>query len=51
MFKDSWRMSIKDVLPEGETYKLLKSHKVCKVARCIAFHDVVDVQGEPHEHH
>ncbi|KAG1802899.1 uncharacterized protein HD556DRAFT_1304139 [Suillus plorans] len=41
MFKDSWRMSIKDVLPEGETYKLLKSHNVCNVATCIAFHDVI----------
>ncbi|KAG1866120.1 hypothetical protein F4604DRAFT_1928133 [Suillus subluteus] len=41
MFKDSWRVSIKDVLPEGETYKLLKFHKVRNVAECIAFHDVV----------
>ncbi|KAG1767305.1 hypothetical protein EV702DRAFT_1050408 [Suillus placidus] len=41
MFKDSWRMSIKDVLPEGETYKLLKLHNVRNVATCIAFHDVV----------
>ncbi|KAG0695916.1 hypothetical protein DFH29DRAFT_879705 [Suillus ampliporus] len=39
MFKDSWRMSIEDVLPEGETYKLLKLHKVRNVATCIAFHD------------
>ncbi|KAG2151503.1 hypothetical protein DEU56DRAFT_728043, partial [Suillus clintonianus] len=41
MFKDSWRVSIKDVLPEGETYKLLKLHKVRNVATCIAFHDVI----------
>ncbi|KAG1740423.1 uncharacterized protein EDB91DRAFT_1053224 [Suillus paluster] len=41
MFKDSWRVSIKDVLPEGETYKLLKSHQVRNVATCIAFHDVI----------
>ncbi|KAG1774991.1 hypothetical protein EV702DRAFT_1199840 [Suillus placidus] len=41
MFKDSWRVSIKDVLPEGKTYRLLKSHKVCNVTTCIAFHDVI----------
>ncbi|KAG1803843.1 uncharacterized protein HD556DRAFT_1303841 [Suillus plorans] len=41
MFKDSWRMSIKDVLPEGETCKLLMSHKVHNIARCIAFHNVI----------
>ncbi|KAG2740028.1 hypothetical protein P692DRAFT_201728696, partial [Suillus brevipes Sb2] len=41
MFKDSWHVSIKDVLPEGETYKLLKSNKVRNVATCIAFHDVI----------
>ncbi|KAG1823059.1 hypothetical protein EV424DRAFT_1538710 [Suillus variegatus] len=40
MFKDSWRVSIKDVLPEGETYRLLKSHNVRNVATCITFHDV-----------
>ncbi|KAG1778646.1 hypothetical protein EV702DRAFT_1196157 [Suillus placidus] len=41
MFKDSWRMLIKDVLLEGETYRLLKSYKVHNVATCIAFHDVI----------
>jgi hypothetical protein len=41
MFKDSWRVSKKDVLPEGETYRLLKLHKVHNVATCIAFHDVI----------
>ncbi|KAG2063318.1 hypothetical protein BDR04DRAFT_1038319 [Suillus decipiens] len=40
MFKDSWRVSLPDVLPEGETYKLLKSHDVRNVATCIAYHDV-----------
>lgn len=40
MFKDSWRVSLPDVLPEGETYKLLKSHNVSNVATCIAYHDV-----------
>ncbi|KAG2341489.1 hypothetical protein BDR05DRAFT_846224, partial [Suillus weaverae] len=40
MFKDSWRVSLPDVLPEGETYKLLKSHNVRNVATCIAYHDV-----------
>lgn len=40
MFKDSWRVSLPDVLPEGETYRLLKSHNVSNVATCIAFHDV-----------
>ncbi|KAG2124292.1 hypothetical protein BD769DRAFT_1358965 [Suillus cothurnatus] len=41
MFKDSWRVSIKDVLPEGETYRLLKPKKVRNVATCITFHDVI----------
>ncbi|KAG2029840.1 hypothetical protein BDR03DRAFT_839063, partial [Suillus americanus] len=41
MFKDSWRVTMKDVLPEGEAYKLLKSHNVRNVAECIAFHDVI----------
>ncbi|KAG1721307.1 uncharacterized protein EDB91DRAFT_1064455 [Suillus paluster] len=40
MFKDSWRVSLPDVLPEGETYKLLKSHKVSNIANCVAYHDV-----------
>ncbi|KAG1846396.1 hypothetical protein DFJ58DRAFT_663782, partial [Suillus subalutaceus] len=40
MFKDSWRVSLPDVLLEGETYKLLQSHKVRNIARCIACHDV-----------
>ncbi|KAG1726334.1 hypothetical protein EDD22DRAFT_961450 [Suillus occidentalis] len=40
MFKDSWRVSLPDVLPEGEVYKLLKSHNVRNVATCIAYHDV-----------
>ncbi|KAG1749182.1 hypothetical protein EDD22DRAFT_785474, partial [Suillus occidentalis] len=41
MFKDSWHMLIKDVLPEGKTYRLLKSHKVRNVATCITFHDII----------
>ncbi|KAG2053085.1 hypothetical protein BDR06DRAFT_886655, partial [Suillus hirtellus] len=41
MFKDSWHVLIKDVLPEGKTYKLLMSHKVHNITRCIAFHDVI----------
>ncbi|KAG2354450.1 hypothetical protein BDR07DRAFT_1494579 [Suillus spraguei] len=40
MFKDSWHISLSDVLPEGETYKLLKSHNVHNVATCIAYHDI-----------
>ncbi|KAG1878998.1 hypothetical protein F4604DRAFT_1923685 [Suillus subluteus] len=40
MFKDSWRVTLPDVLPEGETYKLLKSHGVHNIATCVAFHDV-----------
>ncbi|KAG1901811.1 uncharacterized protein F5891DRAFT_950129, partial [Suillus fuscotomentosus] len=40
MFKDSWWVSLPDVLPEGETYKLLMSHKVSNIASCIAYHDV-----------
>ncbi|KAG1856264.1 hypothetical protein C8R48DRAFT_551628, partial [Suillus tomentosus] len=40
MFKDSWRVSLPDVLSEGETYKLLHSHNVSNIANCIAYHDV-----------
>lgn len=40
MFKDSWRVSLPDVLLEGKTYKLLKSHNVRNVATCIAYHHV-----------
>ncbi|KAG2030244.1 hypothetical protein BDR03DRAFT_878788, partial [Suillus americanus] len=40
MFKDSWRVSLPDVLPEGETYKLLNDANVRNVATCIACHDV-----------
>jgi hypothetical protein len=40
MFKDSWRVSLPDVLPEGETYRLLMSHKVRNIATCLAYHDV-----------
>ncbi|KAG1896837.1 uncharacterized protein F5891DRAFT_932725, partial [Suillus fuscotomentosus] len=46
MFKDSWRMSLKDVLPEGETHKLLKSHNVRNVTSCIAFNDVIHTTPE-----
>ncbi|KAG2107656.1 uncharacterized protein F5147DRAFT_774104 [Suillus discolor] len=46
MFKDSWRMLLKDVLPEGETYRLLRSHNVHNVATCIAFHDVIHATPE-----
>ncbi|KAG1797469.1 uncharacterized protein HD556DRAFT_1441030 [Suillus plorans] len=46
MFKDSWHVSLKDVLPEGETYKLLKSHNVRNVATCITFHDVIHATPE-----
>ncbi|KAG2094189.1 uncharacterized protein F5147DRAFT_585094 [Suillus discolor] len=40
MFKDSWQVSLPNVLLEGETYKLLKLHKVSHIANCIAYHDV-----------
>ncbi|KAG1798280.1 uncharacterized protein HD556DRAFT_1218120, partial [Suillus plorans] len=40
MFKDSWWVSLPDVLPEGETYKLLMSHKVSNITSCIAYHNV-----------
>ncbi|KAG1779841.1 hypothetical protein EV702DRAFT_1043716 [Suillus placidus] len=40
MLKDSWRVSLPDVLPEGETYKLLMSKKVAHIPKCIAYHDV-----------
>ncbi|KAG1765365.1 hypothetical protein EDD22DRAFT_845472 [Suillus occidentalis] len=40
MLKDSWQVSLPDVLPEGETYKLLMSKKVAHIPKCIAYHDV-----------
>jgi hypothetical protein len=40
MFKDSWRVALPDILPEGVTYKLLNDANVCNVATCIACHDV-----------
>ncbi|KAG2739839.1 hypothetical protein P692DRAFT_201657401, partial [Suillus brevipes Sb2] len=40
MFKDSWRVSLPDVLLEGETYRLLMSHKVRNIATCLAYHDL-----------
>ncbi|KAG1893158.1 uncharacterized protein F5891DRAFT_963450 [Suillus fuscotomentosus] len=40
MFKDSWRVSLPDVLLEGKTYKLLMSHNVSHIPKCIAYHDV-----------
>lgn len=40
MFKDSWRIALPDISPEGDTYKLLKTHNVRNVATCIACHDV-----------
>ncbi|KAG1868916.1 hypothetical protein C8R48DRAFT_598373, partial [Suillus tomentosus] len=40
MFKDSWRVALPDILPEGVTYKLLKDANVRNVATCIACHDV-----------
>ncbi|KAG1793246.1 uncharacterized protein HD556DRAFT_1238102, partial [Suillus plorans] len=40
MFKDSWWVSLPDVLLEGETYKLLMSHNVSHIPKCIAYHDV-----------
>ncbi|KAG2088560.1 uncharacterized protein F5147DRAFT_658678 [Suillus discolor] len=43
MLKDSWRVAIADVLPEGETYKLLKKHNVSNIASCIACHDVPSI--------
>ncbi|KAG1822760.1 uncharacterized protein BJ212DRAFT_1223253, partial [Suillus subaureus] len=49
MFKDSWCMSIKDVLLEGKTYKLLKLHNICNVATCIAFHDIIHPTVKFHE--
>lgn len=32
---------MKDVLLEGQTDKLLKSHNVCNVETCITFYDVI----------
>ncbi|KAG1788509.1 hypothetical protein EV424DRAFT_1550633 [Suillus variegatus] len=51
MFKDSWRVANPDILPEGETYKLLAKHKVSNVASCIACHDVPSLpQQAPQTH-
>ncbi|KAG2352802.1 hypothetical protein BDR07DRAFT_1210134, partial [Suillus spraguei] len=43
MFKDSWRVAIADILPEGETYKILKKNNVSNIASCIACHDVPSI--------
>jgi hypothetical protein len=43
MLKDSWRVASADILPEGETYRLLKEHNVSNVASCIACHDVPSI--------
>ncbi|KAG2108560.1 hypothetical protein BD769DRAFT_1306910, partial [Suillus cothurnatus] len=43
MFKDSWRVSLPHILPEGETYKQLKEANVVNVATCIACHDVPSI--------
>ncbi|KAG2049762.1 hypothetical protein BDR06DRAFT_830179, partial [Suillus hirtellus] len=40
MFKDSWHVSFPNILPEGETYKLLKDANIRNIATCIACHDV-----------
>ncbi|KAG1894227.1 uncharacterized protein F5891DRAFT_1195511 [Suillus fuscotomentosus] len=40
MFKDSWQVSLPNVLSEGETYKLLHSHNVSNITNCIAYHDI-----------
>ncbi|KAG2059228.1 hypothetical protein BDR06DRAFT_1072202, partial [Suillus hirtellus] len=40
MFKDSWQVSLPDILLEGKTYKLLKSHKVHNITTCIACYDM-----------
>ncbi|KAG2045405.1 hypothetical protein BDR06DRAFT_845454, partial [Suillus hirtellus] len=46
MLKDSWRVAIAGVLPEGETYRLLKEHNVSNVASCIACHDVPSISQQ-----
>ncbi|KAG1858275.1 hypothetical protein C8R48DRAFT_573667, partial [Suillus tomentosus] len=43
MFKDSWRVSLPHILPEGETYKQLKEANVVNVTTCIACHDVPSI--------
>ncbi|KAG2362920.1 hypothetical protein BDR07DRAFT_1283520 [Suillus spraguei] len=43
MFKDSWRVSLPHILPEGETYKQLKAANVVNVATCIACHNVPSI--------
>ncbi|KAG2073504.1 hypothetical protein BDR04DRAFT_950482, partial [Suillus decipiens] len=43
MLKDSWRVSLPHILPEGETYKQLKEANVVNVAMCIVCHDVPSI--------
>ncbi|KAG2065540.1 hypothetical protein BDR04DRAFT_948606, partial [Suillus decipiens] len=40
IFKDSWQVSLHNILPEGETYKLLKDANIRNITTCIACHDV-----------
>ncbi|KAG2046248.1 hypothetical protein BDR06DRAFT_977614 [Suillus hirtellus] len=44
MFQDSWCMMMKDVLPEGQTYKLLKYHNVHDVIHPIPQQDTQTVK-------
>ncbi|KIJ58971.1 hypothetical protein HYDPIDRAFT_101652 [Hydnomerulius pinastri MD-312] len=39
-FKDSWRVDLPNVLPEGETYAKLNNAHVCNMPMCIACGDV-----------
>ncbi|KAG0693210.1 hypothetical protein DFH29DRAFT_782802, partial [Suillus ampliporus] len=51
MFKDSWWVAITNILPEGETYKLLKKHNVSNVALCIACHNVPSIPQQALQTH
>jgi hypothetical protein len=39
--KDTWRVDMRQILPEGETYKLLSEARVCNIAGCIASGDIL----------
>ena len=49
--KDSWRMVIKDILPEREVYQILHKNSVPNIPRCVHAGDVSDDYGEYHQTH
>ncbi|KAG2089146.1 uncharacterized protein F5147DRAFT_658498 [Suillus discolor] len=48
---DSWWVTITDVLPEGETYKIYIKNNVSNIASCIACHDVPSIPQQTLQTH